>query len=142
MAVKPFEGGCLCGAIRYSVSLQPSRGVMCHCSMCRRISGAPALAFAIFPKSAFRWLKGEPAWYRSSSGARRGFCRECGSSIAMDEDRLPEEAQICIGTLDEPDRVRLDDHVFASDRVAWFDTKDSAPRYARSSPADPANRED
>jgi len=52
-----FEGGCLCGAVRSRANARPVRGVMCHCSMCRKHSGAPALAFVHFPVAAFAWLK-------------------------------------------------------------------------------------
>ena len=36
-----FEGGCLCGAVRYRAIAAPIRAVICHCSMCRKHSGAP-----------------------------------------------------------------------------------------------------
>jgi len=44
-----FEGGCLCGAVRYRAIAAPIRAVICHCSMCRKHSGAPVLAFVHFP---------------------------------------------------------------------------------------------
>jgi hypothetical protein len=138
MSSEVFEGGCLCGEVRYRATAAPQRGVICHCSMCRRHSGAPALAFAVFPKASFRWSR-EPSWFRSSPGAQRGYCPKCGSTLAMHEDHLPQLAQVCVGTLDEPQRVRIDDHVFASERVPWFDIKDSVPRYAKSSPEDGAS---
>jgi len=113
-----FEGGCLCGAIRYRADAPPVRGVICHCSMCRRHSGAPALAFVHFPAASFAWVAGEPRWYRSSRHAERGFCAACGSTVAMREEVLPDRVQVCIGSLDDPDRVTIDDHVWTTQRVA------------------------
>jgi hypothetical protein len=130
-----FEGGCLCGDIRYRASEKPLRGVICHCSMCRRHSGAPALAFVHFPKQAFEWLRAEPQQYRSSPFATRGFCRRCGSTVSMHEEVLAERVQICVGTLDEPNRIRIDDHVWVSERIEWFEIKDDLPRFERSSSA-------
>lgn len=130
-----FEGGCLCGAVRYRAAAEPLRGVICHCPMCRRHSGAPALAFVHFPAEAFTWLGSMPTWFRSSAHAERGFCSRCGSTLGMREEILAERVQVCVGSLDEPDRVHIDDHVWTRSRVSWFDTTDSLPRFAGSSTA-------
>jgi hypothetical protein len=133
-----FEGGCLCGAVRYRATAHPLRGVICHCSMCRKHSGAPALAFVHFPRDAFTWSKGEPTRYRSSPFAERGFCSVCGSTLSMHEEVLANRVQICVGSLDNAERVRIDDHVWVEQRISWFDVKDDLPRFPRSSAAVPS----
>ena len=133
-----FEGGCLCGAIRFRATAHPLRGVMCHCEICRRHSGAPALAFVHFPAEAFAWLEAQPSWFRSSQFAERAFCPACGSTLGMREEVLGDRVQVCIGSLDAPDRVRIQDHVWTSSRVSWFDTCDDLPRFPRSSTAVPS----
>lgn len=130
-----FEGGCLCGAIRYRSTLAPVRGVICHCSMCRRHSGAPVLAFVHFPAQGFEWLHGEPERYRSSENAARGFCKRCGSTLSMHEDVLADRVQIAVGSLDRPQDVRIDDHVWMQDDIAWFHVDDDLPRFQRNSDA-------
>ena len=55
-----YGGGCLCGGIRYRAIAPPVRGVLCHCSMCRRHSGSAALAFVHFPAASFVWLDAQP----------------------------------------------------------------------------------
>lgn len=136
-----FEGGCLCGAIRYRSTVPPVRGVICHCSMCRKHSGAPILAFVHFPRHAFAWIKGEPTRYRSSQYAERGFCAKCGSTLSMHEEVLEDRVQVTLGSLDQPDRAKIDDHVWAAERIAWFDVKDDLPRYPKDSPASPSKTE-
>ncbi|MFC3551982.1 GFA family protein [Lysobacter cavernae] len=136
-AADVFEGGCLCGDVRYRTSAAPLRGVICHCAMCRRHSGAPALAFVHFPKAAFAWLGAAPRWYRSSAAAERGFCAQCGSTVAMREDVLDDRVQVCVGSLDTPERVRIDDHVWTRQQIAWFRIDDALPRFAGSSTAVP-----
>lgn len=133
-----FEGGCLCGAVRYRAAARPIRGVICHCSRCRKHSGAPALAFVHFAAGAFAWLTAEPHWYRSSPYATRGFCTACGSTVAMREEVLGDRVQVCVGSLDEPHRVRIDDHVWTQERVSWFEVKDELPRFRQSSSAVPS----
>ena len=58
---RPAEGGCLCGAVRYRVSGDPVAATLCHCRSCRRASGGVTVAWAVFDKDAFEWLKGKPA---------------------------------------------------------------------------------
>jgi ribosomal protein S18 acetylase RimI-like enzyme len=130
-----FAGGCLCGAIRYRATSAPLRGVMCHCSMCRKQSGAPALAFVHFRRQDFEWLHGEPARYRSSEFAERGFCPSCGSTLSMHEAVLVERVQVTVGSLDAPHRVRIDDHVWTQEQIPWFRIADGLPRFAMNSSA-------
>ncbi len=137
-----YRGGCLCGALRYRATAVPLRGVICHCAMCRRHSGAPALGFVHFARDGFRWERGEPARYRSSRHAERGFCPTCGSTVSMHEDVLADRVQVAVGSLDEPDRVTIDDHVWTDSRIIWFEIRDALPRYPRSSPAVTSRAED
>jgi hypothetical protein len=131
----PFDGGCLCGAVRYRAISAPMRGVICHCPMCRKHSGAPALAFVHFAATDFTWVRGTPARYRSSKYAERGFCPHCGSTLSMHEEVLAERVLIAVGSLDDPARVRIDDHVWIKDRIPWFDVADQLPRFVTSSSA-------
>ena len=132
-ASEVFTGGCLCGAVRYRATAAPLRGVICHCPMCRRHSGAPALSFVHFPASAFTWESGAPKLYRSSEFAQRGFCAICGSTLSMHEEVLADRMLIAVGSLDEPDRVRIDDHVWTKDQVSWFRIDDGLPRFVTNS---------
>jgi hypothetical protein len=130
-----ITGGCLCGASRYEASAAPVRGVICHCSLCRKHSGAPALAFVHFPRGAFRWLGREPQRYRSSRFAERGFCPTCGSTLSMHEEVIADRVQVTVGSLDEPNRVRIGDHVWTQEQLEWFDVADDLPRFPASSTA-------
>lgn len=117
-----FEGGCLCGRVRFRASAEPEFPHLCSCGMCRRWSGAPTLAWVEFPLAAFEWTGegGEPHFFRSSKKTQRGNCTECGSALcAIDEgyDRI----SITVGALDHPDQVVPDErHSFASARPDWW----------------------
>jgi len=56
----------------------------------------------------------------------------------MREEVLRDRVQVCIGSLDEPDKVGIDDHVWTQERVAWFDVRDALPRFLQSSAAVPS----
>ncbi len=130
-----FTGGCLCGAVRYESNAEPMRCMLCHCESCRKHSGAPCLSFVHFPADQFRWLGKEPRRYRSSPYAERGFCSDCGSTLTMHEEVLADRVQVALGSLDWPELVQPDDHVWTQSRIAWFDTRDNLPRFERSSTA-------
>ncbi len=105
--------------------------------MCRRHSGAPVLAFFHFPLASFSWVSGEPVRYRSSKYAERGFCPRCGSTLTMHEEVLQDCVQVTVGSLDAPERVRPDDHVWTQEQLPWFEIADELPRFQRESPAVP-----
>lgn len=139
---KVIEGGCLCGAIRYRSALPPVRCLICHCECCRKHSGAPCLSFVHFPVEGFSWTGVEPARYRSSRYAERGFCSTCGSTVSMHEEVLGDRVQIAVGSLDDPGTVRPEDHVWTGSQLPWLDIRDDLPRFAKSSTAVASRAED
>lgn len=127
-----MEGGCLCGALRYRVEAPPLDSGYCHCSLCRRSTGAPVLAWASVPAAAFAYTRGEPALYRSSSWGQREFCGRCGAQICY-RDQGPlesvETVEINSGCLDDPSLAPPRHHIYHADRIAWFETADALPRH-------------
>lgn len=130
-----FEGGCLCGEIRYRSTVAPIRCMICHCEQCRKHSGSLCLSFVHFPTDSFEWLGKAPRRFRSSRYAERGFCETCGSTVSMHEEVLADRVQVATGSLDDPDRARPDDHVWTSSQVSWFEVNDRLPRFQHSSAA-------
>jgi hypothetical protein len=96
-----FEGGCLCGAVRYRVTAAPVRGVICHCSMCRKHSGAPALAFVHFLIESFNWVKGAPTRYRSSTYAERVSVQDAEVRFTCMKKSSNDRVLVAVGSLDE-----------------------------------------
>jgi hypothetical protein len=133
-----WTGGCLCGAVRYRATADPVRAVICHCGTCRKVSGAAFLSFVHFPKDAFTWTSGVPTRYRSSAHAERGFCPQCGSTLTMHEDVLDDRVQVSLGSLDRPEAVRPDDHVWSESQLPWLVISDDLPRFPQSSGAVPS----
>ncbi len=129
-----YEGGCLCGALRFRAEARPIDTGYCHCSLCRRSTGAPALAWASFPVEAFRYTNGEPARYSSSSWGHREFCNRCGTQIGYRKSDGAETVDLNVGCLDDPGALPPQQHIFAADRIGWFDTADDLPRHAESRP--------
>jgi hypothetical protein len=133
-----WTGGCLCGEVRYLARADPIRVVTCHCGLCRRVSGAAFLTFVHFPAGAFAWTSRRPQRYRSSAEAERGFCPVCGSTLSMHEAVLADRVQVSLGSLDRPELVRPDDHVWTSSQLPWLQLVDDRPRFPTISDAVPS----
>jgi hypothetical protein len=129
------EGGCQCGALRYRVRGEPMVAALCHCSMCRRASAAPAVAWAMFAEDHFE-MDGSPAVYESSPGRRRSFCGRCGTQLLFTADFLVGMVDVTIGSLDDPAGLPPTLHYWESRRVAWLQITDGLPRYAEFPPGD------
>jgi hypothetical protein len=124
-----IEGGCQCGAVRYSLGSTPSDVGYCHCRMCQRSSGAPVMAFGSVPLADFKVERGKPRRRRSSGFGERWFCGDCGSPLAMRVDFQPETIDIAVTSLDDPSRAAPGFHLWTSSRIPWFDTRDALPRH-------------
>jgi hypothetical protein len=85
-----YEGGCLCGAVRFRAMGAPKGVFWCHCQSCRRHSGAPVSVFVGFERGAYSVTKGEITKFKSSSGTTRGFCRTCLGKPARYRSASPE----------------------------------------------------
>jgi hypothetical protein len=57
----------------------------------------------------------------------------------MHEPVLAERVQIAVGSLDEPNRIKIDDHVWTEQQIAWFQIADTLPRFLASSAAVPTS---
>jgi hypothetical protein len=120
-----FEGGCLCGAVRFVATGQPKGVYWCHCQSCRKHSGAPVAVFAAFERAAYRITKGEITKFASTPGrTTRGFCATCGSTLTCEVVSLPSETHFHVGAFDQPARLRPTRHVFPGERLPWLPGED------------------
>src|SRR5262249_26438463 len=76
-----LRGGCFCGWIRYETGATPFDETNCHCSICRRTTGAPFVAWFSMPRSEFRLVCGEPTRFESTAKGTRSFCPRCGTQL-------------------------------------------------------------
>jgi len=116
-----YEGGCLCGAVRFVASGLPKGVYWCHCQSCRRHSGAPVSVFVAFERAAYRVTQGEITKFESTPGrTTRGFCPRCGSTLTCEVASLPTETHFHIGAFDEAARLPPTRHVFPNERLPWL----------------------
>ena len=124
-----IEGGCRCGAVRYRVTAPPLWVSHCHCSDCRRSSGAPVSTFVGVATDAFAFVSGTPGLHESSPGVKRHFCRDCGTPLTYEATIYPGEVHIMAGSLDAPEHIAPQRHVFTRDQMPWLQVDDDLPRH-------------
>lgn len=127
-----MTGGCACGAVRFRLESAPYDAGWCHCRICQRVSGAPALAFATVPLADWTVTAGEDAIGRIALTAfgTRQFCTRCRSPLTMHVDHQPGEIDVVIAALDAPSAVAPGFHIFTGEAIAWDEIDDGLPRFA------------
>ena len=128
-----IEGGCFCGAIRYRSTAEPTGRTLCHCESCRRASGAPTVAWVIFPATSFAITSGTLRERRSSEHVTRSFCGDCGTPLVYRTDRRPDVVDVPTATLDEPDAFAPEREIWTGEKLAWEVVNASLSQFPRSS---------
>ncbi|WP_010488145.1 GFA family protein [Pseudomonas sp. S9] len=114
------SGGCQCGAMRYQFDAPLQDIAHCHCSVCRRSSGAIVTTWITVPLASFAWLKGEARQYASSASCTRYFCADCGAQLALFTTLSPHTLDVTIATLDHPELAAADRHIWVQSRLPWL----------------------
>lgn len=126
------QGGCHCGGVRYEVSGDPQHVALCHCSDCRKSSGAPMVAWAAFTENQFKLVEGQPVTFNSSGSAKRYFCPKCGSGLYYrNAEFLPGIVDIQSATLDDPDALPPGAHIQTAERLGWMEEAHKLPTFER-----------
>ena len=113
------RGQCQCGRICFETRSPPRFVCNCHCMSCRKATGAAFSTWVGFKENEVRWPNGEPSYYASSPGVKRGFCPACGTPITYASDRWPGETHILIGMFDDPSGFVPRKDVFTEDALSW-----------------------
>ena len=133
-----LRGSCLCQGIRYEISGALTHMLHCHCSMCRKATGAAFRSRATVRSDAFRWLQGEALLgrYASSPGQTRTFCSRCGATLVTLFDDYPQYMGLALGTLDDDPQQHPVAHVHVASKAPWFSITDDLPQFPDELPRD------
>ena len=133
----PVSGSCLCGGVRFEVTAPFRWANHCHCSRCRKHSGAFGGTQGRVPRGGFRLVAGEEliSVFRPDGGRVKAFCSACGSSLFGGEWPDGDEVSIRLGSLDGDAGIRPQFHTFVASRAAWETIPDDGlPRYDEAHP--------
>ena len=111
----PYAGGCLCGAVRYTLAARPLAINACHCIDCHKLSGNGHLLMLIAPSAAFR-VTGETHGFRKTADSGRQLdmqrCASCGTRLFHRNLASNALVFIAAGTLDDPSWAVPTSHIY------------------------------
>ena len=130
-----YEGGCTCREVRYRMTSGPLFVHCCHCRWCQRETGTAFALNAMIETSRVELLTGAPEMVHTPSNSGRGQtiarCPTCRvalwSHYSGAGDRV---AFVRVGTLDEPDRLPPDIHIFTASKQPWVVLPPDTPAVA------------
>jgi hypothetical protein len=124
------SGGCLCGAVRYTIAWPPIAVATCQCANCQRQAGSAISVIALVPAAGLE-VTGEMKTYAdhgdSGGTVYRKFCPNCGSPVISDIPGM--EAQgirvVKAGTLDDRSGLNPGMHYWTDSAQDWMVLPDS-----------------
>ncbi|MEM7439761.1 MAG: GFA family protein [Pseudomonadota bacterium] len=105
----------------------------CHCSDCRRLSGAPVAAFAAFARDDLHFDPPLADPHFEKPGVSRWSCSQCHAQLAATYDYLPGQIYVPIGLFDQMDLLQPSAHAHVNSTVSWLHIEDDLPRIDASS---------
>ena len=130
-----LDGGCTCRAIRYRMTCPPLFVHCCHCRWCQRESGAAFALNAMIEAERVTLLQGEPDIIDTPSNSGKGQkiarCPKCRIALWSNYGGAGNAVHfVRVGTLDDPDRLPPDIHIFTSSKQPWVVLPPGTPTVA------------
>jgi hypothetical protein len=128
-SARMLAGQCMCGAVHYRVADAFVYASNCHCSICRRATGAAFKPFAAIERDKLQLTKGdESLLIFGDEGNNDTRCKVCGSflySVVRDGGFV----HVAMGTLIDEPTMRPTAHIFVGSKAPWFEITDDLPQY-------------
>jgi hypothetical protein len=130
-----FEGGCTCRAIRYRMTSRPLIVHCCHCRFCQRETGASFALNALIEADRVELLSAPPEVVDTPSNSGKGQkisrCGSCRIAVWSNYAGAGDALRfIRVGTLDDPDALPPDIHIYTSSKQPWVVLPAGAPAVA------------
>ena len=129
-----IRGTCLCGGVRFELAAATGPFELCHCSRCRKVSGAAFLPYLVVPRELLTYVQGrelvaryEAPLLESPPAYRTCFCRRCGSPVP-DPDAGIATLEVPAGLLDDDPGLRPQRHIYVEAKAAWYAICDDLPQ--------------
>ncbi|MCF8709714.1 GFA family protein [Rhizorhapis sp. SPR117] len=118
-----IAGGCLCGAVRFTVDAEKPMAVRtCWCRLCQYLGAGTATVNACFPAEALS-VRGAVRWHAntadSGNSMQRGFCPQCGTPLFSNAESRPHLTFIRAGALDNPNLAAPEATIWTSQAPEW-----------------------
>jgi len=130
------RGSCLCGKVTFEIDEAQAKLINnCHCSRCRKGSGAAYGSFLQISLDHFRWLSGEDliCVYSPVPDNPRPFCTVCGSRLPIVMEQWNHVA-VPAGLLDDDPGIKPSVHIYVGSKAPWHDICDDLPQFEEQPP--------
>ena len=131
-------GGCLCGAIRYTVTAPITALRVCHCTHCQKNTGTGASVNVVVASKDFAITQGTPKRFttKADSGRTllRHFCGDCGSPLYAYREANPERYVVKAGTLDDTSGLKIAAHIWTRSKRPWSHIDPACEQFETSPP--------
>jgi hypothetical protein len=132
-----ITGGCLCRAVRYSISAAPIVARTCWCRVCQYIGAGSATVNVCFPSEAVT-VSGELRDFTmiadSGNVMHRRFCPTCGTHLFTASEARPHLLFVRAGTLDDPEPARPSLTIWTASAPSWACFDERVPKVERQPP--------
>lgn len=124
-------GSCLCQTVKFRLKAEVLNTVNCHCSICKKITGAAFETIAVVNEGDLEIFTGRDnlSTYRVSDKAEKHFCSICGTPIYNIHFGHPGRALIQIGALDEPASLSPTLNLHSENMFPWVTTLDDLKNF-------------
>jgi hypothetical protein len=127
-----YHGGCACRLVRYRMTGRPMFVHCCHCRWCQRETGSAFALNAMIEANRVELMSGEPEVTITPSLSGKGQkiwrCRTCRIAVWSTYGGAGDAVRFLrVGTLDEPDVLPPDIHIFTSSKQPWVSLPSSVP---------------
>lgn len=122
-----YDGGCLCGQVRWRATAVPANVRICHCRLCQKATGGAFFARAIFRADDIAW-QGETTAWPSSPRIDRLSCARCGTPMFARPKDAPARLGVSLATLDDPGAIAPTVHIWVSSKLDWLKLDDGLPQ--------------
>lgn len=122
---------CNCGSVAFAIEPPLSEIFVCHCSICRRFTGAGGIPVIIVENSRFKWLQGRGhvrIWSKPGADWEANFCSLCGSSLPgrNDDERMFVPAGLLPHDIEA---MKVGHHIFVGSKASWDEIGDKGKRH-------------
>jgi hypothetical protein len=130
-----LEGKCTCGAVRYRMTSKPLFVHCCHCRWCQRETGASFALNAMIEADRVVLLEGQPEIVNTPSNSGKGQkitrCPICRVALWSNYAGAGDAVRfVRVGTLEDPDRLPPDIHIFTASKQPWVVLPPGVPAVA------------
>jgi hypothetical protein len=130
-----YDGGCTCGHVRYRMTSKPLFVHCCHCRWCQRETGTAFALNAMIEADRVQLLEGEVQVIdtptNSGKGQRISRCPKCMVAVWSNYAGAGDAVRfVRVGTLNEPDALPPDVHIFTVSKQPWVELPAGTPAFA------------